>query len=304
MTSLLSLCFLSPQTTNFSKLGGVPPSTYTLLRTIAAQEGWTKLYAGFGTIVLACPARALYFAGYEIMRSQGTRLLPSAYHPVVYGVAGPFAQLCGSLLWVPMDVVKERLQVQRGGAALDVNNPHRDAFKGSLDAFKTILRNEGWRAVYRGYWAHQGVWGPFNTVYFMTYEVLKTRWTDTLKRRSSSHLHASPIVSSFAADGTPILTKDDERIVLPFYAFPLMGAVAGCAAAAATAPLDTIKTRIQTQRTQLYSGILDCVKQVYAQEGSRAFFRGMGARCLWLSPNVAITMTLYEIIKDFVLPSK
>jgi hypothetical protein len=43
--------------------GARPPSTAQLLMSIVRTEGWMKLYAGFGTVTVAAPARAMYFLG-------------------------------------------------------------------------------------------------------------------------------------------------------------------------------------------------------------------------------------------------
>ncbi len=43
--------------------GTKPPSTSAILMAIVRNEGWTKLYAGFGTVTVAAPARAMYFLG-------------------------------------------------------------------------------------------------------------------------------------------------------------------------------------------------------------------------------------------------
>ena len=52
-----------------------------------------------------CTTQGLYFLGYEFTKS----MLPSASWSSF--VAGVCAQLWGSIAWVPMDVIKERLQV-------------------------------------------------------------------------------------------------------------------------------------------------------------------------------------------------
>jgi len=148
--------------------GSKPPSTSAILTSIVRNEGWTKLYAGFGTVTVAAPARAMYFLGYELSRRQGDKLFGPG-HAATSFLSGPVAQLSGSLLWVPMDVVKERLQIQKTlpvGAAADTAAVAAEGghgatrFTGSWNAATTIFRTEGVRGLYRGYWAHQCVWGP------------------------------------------------------------------------------------------------------------------------------------------------
>ena len=55
---------------------------------------------------MAAPGQALYFAGYEAARAIGDKSALANF------LAGGCAQLAGSLAWVPMDVIKERLQIE------------------------------------------------------------------------------------------------------------------------------------------------------------------------------------------------
>lgn len=291
--------------------GPKAPSTFNVLASIVREEGWRRMYAGFGTVTVAAPARAMYFLGYELSKRQGDRIL-GAGHPATAFLSGPIAQLSGSLLWVPMDVVKERLQIQRnpilsGATSSTLSAPQSSAhgatqFRGSMHAATTILRDEGIRGLYRGYWAHQCVWGPFNAVYFTGYEFLKREWTSALNPAARAKVQNEPVVSSFGSDGAPISQLQDnvEVVPLPSYAYPICGAISGCLAAAATAPLDLIKTRLQTQgKSGKYSGAVDCAIKMVRGEGAASLMRGLGARCLWLSPNIALTMTTYELIKEY-----
>ena len=84
----------------------------------------------------------------------------------------------------------------------------------------------------------------------------------------------------------------------------IAGSIAGGIAAAVTNPLDVIKTRLQTQgNSGLYTSSWDCVKKLIAKDGLFALTNGMTARILWLAPNVAITMTVYESIKKIMFDS-
>lgn len=65
-------------------------------------------------------------------------------------------------IFLPVDVVKERLQVQ------DLQRDYK--YDGSLDAFRTIWREEGLRGLYKGYGATIYSFGPFSAVYFALYE--------------------------------------------------------------------------------------------------------------------------------------
>lgn len=77
-------------------------------RVMLVSEGVASFYTGLGAVLAAAaPAQALYFVGLEASKA----VLPD--NAAASFVAGVGAQLCGSVAWVPMDVVKERLQVTR-----------------------------------------------------------------------------------------------------------------------------------------------------------------------------------------------
>lgn len=69
--------------------------------------------------------------------------------------------------FIPVDVVKERLQVQ-------ANRPQRAYhYNGSWDALRSIIRQEGLRGIYKGYWATLFSYGPFSAVYFWIFEEVR-----------------------------------------------------------------------------------------------------------------------------------
>lgn len=87
---------------------------------ILAREGPAGFYRGFGAVVTAVPfASAAYFGGYESAKM----LVPeSVLGPTAsYVVSGMVAQMFAGIVYTPMDVVKERLQV-RGGARDDATH--------------------------------------------------------------------------------------------------------------------------------------------------------------------------------------
>jgi len=78
------------------------------------------------------------------------------------------------------------------------------------------------------------------------------------------------------------------------------GAVAGGCAAAATTPLDVVKTRLQTDTVPRKGG--EVFRMVWAEGGARALFTGVGPRVAFHMPAVAICWGTYEAVKKFILP--
>ncbi len=79
------------------------------------------------------------------------------------------------------------------------------------------------------------------------------------------------------------------------------GGIAGCTAAFLTTPLDVLKTRIQTQTTTgvvRYKGTIDAISTIYRVEGLKGYFRGGGARMLYVTPSKEINFIIFYRLID------
>lgn len=229
----------------------------------------------------SAPASLLYFSCYEVTKSWATREFPSAPSAGVHFAAGMLAESVSCVLWVPIDVVKERQQVA------GVSAQRRPS---TLDVIRQIVRTEGVRGVYRGYAATLASFGPFSALYFAFYERLKT--------------------------GAERATSTARGSLLPLPWQILCASSAGAAASLLTSPLDLVKLRLQVQRAGTaaiaaagvgpgpapwgapYRGVAHALREVVRLEGAPALFRGAGARVAFHAPSTALTMTLFETCKD------
>lgn len=131
---------------------------------------------------------------------------------LLYLGAGMAAEALSCVLWVPIDVIKERMQVQ-GEPLKGTTNIY---YRNTLDAMTTIARTEHLAGLYKGYGATLLSFGPFSALYFMFYERTKT--------------HARKLL-------------DVEE--LPAQYTLASAAIAGATASFLTNPLDLIKLRLQ-----------------------------------------------------------
>lgn len=76
------------------------------------------------------------------------------------------AETVSCILWLPIDVIKERMQVQSNLKIFD--------YKNTLDAISKIIKSEGVVGLYRAYGATIASFGPFSAFYFMFYEKFKS----------------------------------------------------------------------------------------------------------------------------------
>ena len=115
-----------------------------------------------------------------------------------------------------------------------------------------------------------------------------------------------------------------RRALNPSGAFSLpcyltAGTISGALAAAATTPIDVIKTRLNTQGLRRaktskgelgaaaaapqsyrvrYQTSLDAFQAVLREHGARGFWRGIGPRVLQISPSNALSWCAYESAKQ------
>ncbi|KAF4129286.1 Mitochondrial carrier protein [Phytophthora infestans] len=231
------------------------------------------LYRGIGVSILgSAPATCLYMTSYEVCKDalmdvEIFRSSPS----LLYLGAGMAAETLSCVLWVPVDVIKERMQVQV--QALSASGATREIYyRNTLDAVQTIAHMERLAGLYKGYAATLLSFGPFSALYFMFYEKGKAL---AQNRLDVEELPAQYTLASAAA--------------------------AGATASFLTNPLDLIKLRLQVQRAYAsqgtpaaYRGIIDGLTQVIRQEGVFALYKGAGARVAFHAPSTAITMSLFE----------
>ncbi|XP_064594898.1 electrogenic aspartate/glutamate antiporter SLC25A13, mitochondrial-like isoform X2 [Liolophura sinensis] len=80
----------------------------------------------------------------------------------------------------------------------------------------------------------------------------------------------------------------------------LSATMAGVPAAALPTPFDVIKTRLQVQaRTgqTTYTGVTDCIRKLYKEEGGSAFWKGTPARVFRSAPQFGVTLLTYELLQ-------
>lgn len=226
-------------------------------------------------------------------------VLTSGQEFLVHFASGMLAEAVTCIIYVPVDVIKERMQVQQRVPAAATHATQNTQYTGSLDAFQKIVKTEGMTGIYRGYGATLASFGPFSALYFMFYERCKAWSRERLLSQSRDGIQIN----------TPV---DDGDLPLAY----LVGCSAGAGALASwlTSPLDMAKLRLQVQRGRAataagdstpsnqsvqYRGMMDCLQSAYREDGVRALFRGAGARVLHFAPATTITMTCYEKCRSF-----
>jgi hypothetical protein len=244
------------------------------------------LYRGLGvSLIGGVPATAIYLNTYDLSKAQLQKQnLPDF---ITFLSAGMIAEAVSCIVFVPVDVIKERMQVQGLGNSKNKSSMY---YHNTIDALKQITKNEGIFGFYKGYNATLLSFGPFSAVYFALYENFK------------------PIVANYFNDGSITKKNGNDTFISNLVA----SAGAGALGSWLTNPLDLAKLRLQIARMgsniavgpetvglNLHS-TLGMLKYVYRTQGITGLYRGAFTRILFHAPNTAVTMVAFEESKKIL----
>ena len=309
------------------------PPKYTSMAssylTIFRQEGLRRgLYGGITAAMLGSfPGTVIFFGAYEFTKRRmldaginpslafltGGRKPPIELWRRLLTVTGFLADLAASIVYVPSEVLKTRLQLQGR-----FNNPFFRSgynYRSTWDAARTIVRQEGAATLYSGYKATIFRDLPFSAFQFAIYE-------------QEQNFAREWVGGADIGLGLEIVTA----------------ASAGGIAGVLTCPLDVVKTRTQTQinpdtdpvplpkqksgdaqpkpkhrggtvqqqSRRLHtsvprtvhvgmpvidtSSIFTGLKLIYKAEGFGGWFRGVGPRFVWTSVQSGTMLVMYQYL--------
>jgi solute carrier family 25 (mitochondrial citrate transporter), member 1 len=188
---------------------------------IFQKEGAFALYKGLGAVVTGMvPKMAIRFSSFEKYRELLTDKTTGKISKKGNFAAGLAAGVTEAVLVVtPMEVVKIRLQAQHHSMSDPTEIPK---YRNAAHALYTVLREEGFGALYRGVALTAARQGSNQAVNFTVYHAI----TDYMARRQ--HRPTDGAVSP-----------------LPGWQTAVIGLISGAMGPMSNAPIDTIKTRLQ-----------------------------------------------------------
>ncbi|GJJ73946.1 hypothetical protein EMPS_06304 [Entomortierella parvispora] len=233
-------------------------------------------------------------------------------------ISAIIGDLASSVIKVPREVVTSRLQTgYYNSAAASSINGNQGVNAGYV--FRAVLREEGVRGLFRGFWSTTARDCPFMVILFTTYENFKAYHTRTLRTQITSdpnYIASSPV-----------------EVKIPAMTSTLFGGISGFLAGYFTTPMDVIRTRIMTfKKTAVLpsSSHLAAVqdlsmtgisRDMYHQaisevKGGRGvvrsvrvgasmyktFFVGAIPRSLWWFCVCSIFFSTYEVMKQNLMP--
>ncbi|XP_042019015.1 S-adenosylmethionine carrier 1, chloroplastic/mitochondrial-like isoform X1 [Salvia splendens] len=221
------------------------------------------LYSGLaGNLAGVIPASALFIGVYEPTKQKLLDIFPQNLSAVAHLAAGAIGGAASSIVRVPTEVIKQRIQTGQ--------------FASAPEAVRVIVAKEGFRGLFAGYGSFLLRDLPFDAIQFCIYEQLRIGYK----------------LAFLMLQARRDLNGPENAII---------GAFAGAITGAVTTPLDMVKTRLMIQGSaKQYDGIFHCVDTIIREEGSSAFFRGIGPRVLWIGIGGSIFFGVLEKTKQLL----
>jgi len=193
--------------------------------------------------------------------------LSKGVQAIGHAVAGGLAGMAAITLFYPLSSISTRLQVQARKAA-EPNAPPSKPYKGTLDAFARIVKEEGPLALYSGLRASLIGIATSNTVYYYWYSLLREFAVGLTGKKDLGALHSLAVSST-----------------------------SGVINVLSTLPIWVINTRMQldTKKT-----LKEQLSIVYNEEGLKGFYKGVVPSLILVS-NPAVQYMVYERLKSIAV---
>ncbi|XP_010447395.1 PREDICTED: adenine nucleotide transporter BT1, chloroplastic/mitochondrial-like [Camelina sativa] len=233
---------------------------------IMKHEGWTGLFRGnLVNVIRVAPARAVELFVFETVNK---KLSPEhgeeSKIPIPASLlAGACAGVSQTLLTYPLELVKTRLTIQRG------------VYKGILDAFVKIIREEGPTELYRGLAPSLIGVVPYAATNYFAYDSLRKAYRSFSKQERIGNIETL-----------------------------LIGSLAGALSSTATFPLEVARKHMQVGAVSgrvVYKNMLHALVTILEHEGILGWYKGLGPSCLKLVPAAGISFMCYEACKKILV---
>ncbi|GMH80786.1 hypothetical protein TrST_g14378 [Triparma strigata] len=197
--------------------------------------------------------------------SSGKTLKSPAPAPVpayIDAVAGGFAGFAVRILTAPLDLIKIRLQLEKG-----------DVLGTSIRTVKSVYRNEGPLGFFKGNIAATYLWITYAAVQFSVYTRMATYLNDASPENYFPYVRMSPTAVAFVA-----------------------GASAGLTATICTYPFDYMRTAFAANQGEKAQSVVGFVGQTFKSKGLGGFYAGVVPAIASIVPLMGLNFMAYEMM--------
>lgn len=241
------------------------PSMRAIFTDLFKREGFSGIYRGVTAPLLGvAPIFALNIWSYDTGKSLASKYVNNS-ELISVAIGGAFSAIPTSILQVPGDRIKLRLQVSN---SLHHSNPIGETMK--------IWKEGGLRSIYKGYWITIAREIPGSAIYFSNYYYAKLKLSTVIFPKFIDSLETINTLSILIAGGS-----------------------AGMLNGLLTLPIDTVKSRLQSAPNGTFKSSREVLAVLLEREGPTALFRGLGPVLLRAFPANAACFGGIELVRYF-----
>ncbi|XP_068927156.1 putative mitochondrial transporter UCP3 [Petaurus breviceps papuanus] len=238
---------------------GVLGTIGTMVKTEGATSLYNGLVAGLQRQMSFASIRiGLYDSVKQFYTPKGAENSSIMIRILAGCTTGAMAVTCAQ----PTDVVKVRFQ-----ASVRLGSGSSRKYSGTMDAYRTIAKEEGIRGLWKGTLPNIARNAIVNCAEMVTYDMIKEALIDHHLMTDNFPCH---FVSAFAA---------------------------GFCATVVANPVDVVKTRYINSPPGRYSSTMNCMLKTLRQEGPTAFYKGFTPSFLRLGSWNVMMFVTYEQLK-------
>jgi len=248
--------------------GSAVPNVRTAFRQITMGDGgMPNLFRGCTVIGAACiPAHIGLFATYEV--GKASLLNEKEHTPLRAAFCGAAATVVHDTIIVPMDVIKQRMQL--------------GCYTSALDCVLHVSRNEGSAGFFRSLPSTLLMECPFYAVLVAANESLKVSLNINSDNQNTVsiwwHFATAGVSGIMASAATQPLDVIKTRLQTQ----------------------QVLRTGCESQVK--YHGLFSTATSMWREEGPRSFFRGTIPRMAFAAPSAAMCWGTYEAVKQVLAP--
>ncbi|XP_074015889.1 putative mitochondrial transporter UCP3 isoform X1 [Numenius arquata] len=279
-----------PRSTGTAEYRGVLGTLSTMVRTEGPRSLYSGLVAGLQRQMSFASIRiGLYDSVKQLYTPKGAESTGLAARVLAGCTTGAVAVACAQ----PTDVVKVRFQAN--GAMPESTR----RYSGTVDAYRTIAREEGIRGLWRGTLPNITRNAIVNCGELVTYDLIKDALLRaqlmTGKNGAGRGTGRSRVPSPSPPTLNPRLCPADN---IPCHFVAAFGA--GFCATVVASPVDVVKTRYMNAGPGQYRNALSCLLALLMQDGIAGFYKGFVPSFLRLGSWNVVMFISYEQLQRAV----
>ena len=307
--------------THIQKTGASTRQVFKTLR----KFGYSNFYQGAGIISVGCiPSHALFFSTYEITKRYFTQ--KNKIDILGNALVGGFSVISHDLIMTPCELIKQRMQLLKSSSSMQVfhdfkrkfgfrgfwrsfpvnlaqNFPHSMAIVSANETFKVCYKNWVGAHTMVSYFLCGSLAGCVSAMITSPLDNIKTRLNcesiehsslNSLKKQIKINNNSTSINQNNAHLSSLNNSKTFHRVQRK-YINKLMNKME-CVCT------NTEKKMIKLLHKDKMPKTFCVTKKILSEQGYKGFFRGLALRMFMQSSSTAVSWTVYEMCKKWLIP--